>query len=291
MGTDLALADPGTMTPVERKEMYDLLLADVENLDDAKLAMLEALELALDTDKVTAFPKAEIVHQGTPGISVGGELLRELEAVALAHEPRRGLFSSDQKAPVCSSLDGHVPVNGPQNVEFGDGSGWARTGPTCAQCPMNVWGSAAAWKGQDDNASKACTEKRLLGLLIKGRDIPVLLFVPPTSLRAWAQHTADMRLRKAALAGHYTRIRVEKEEAGERTWGGLRFAPGDPVNVEDRRTVFALKRALMGTLEQTDIQVDQEGVAAVDEHGRPVEAEYHEPAEDVPPAEEPPPES
>jgi len=27
MGTDLALADPGTMTPVERKEMYDLLLA------------------------------------------------------------------------------------------------------------------------------------------------------------------------------------------------------------------------------------------------------------------------
>jgi len=69
MGTDLALADPGTMTPVERKEMYDLLLADVENLDDAKLAMLEALELAMDTDKVTAFPKAEIVHQGTPGIS------------------------------------------------------------------------------------------------------------------------------------------------------------------------------------------------------------------------------
>jgi hypothetical protein len=51
--------------------------------------------------------------------------------------------------------------------------------------------------------------------------------------------------------------------------------------------VFALKRALMGTLEQTDIQVDQEGVAAVDEHGRPVEAEY----EEVPPPEEAPPES
>jgi len=292
MGTELALADPRTMTPAERKEMYDLLLADVENLDDAKLAMLEALELAMDTDKVTAFPKAEIVHQGTPGISVGGELLRELDAVVLAHEPRRGLFAKDQKPPVCSSLDGHTPTGGPVQIELLDGRP-AATGPTCAVCPMNAWGSVAAWKQEagGEGSSKACTEKRLLGLLIKGRDIPVLLFVPPTSLRAWAQHTADMRLRKAALAGHYTRIRVEKEEAGERIWGSLRFAPGDAVNAEDRRTVFALKRALMGTLEQTDIQVDQEGVAAVDEHGRPVEAEYHEPAEDVPPAEEPPPES
>jgi len=96
MGNELALADPRTMTPAERKEMYDLLLADVENLDDAKLEMLEALELALDTDKVTAFPKAEIVHQGTPGISVGGELLRELDAVILAHAGIARLGRADE---------------------------------------------------------------------------------------------------------------------------------------------------------------------------------------------------
>jgi len=269
--------------------MYDRLLADVEDLDDAKLAMLEALELALDTDKVTAFPKAEIVHQGTPGISVGGELLRELDAVVLAHEPRRGLFSTDQKAPLCASLDGHTPTGGPQDVEFSDGSGWARTGPTCAQCPMNAWGSIAVWKEEaaGEGSAKACTDKRLLGLLIKGRDIPVLLFVPPTSLREWGLHIADMRLRRAPLAAFYTRIRVEKEAAGERTWGVLRFAPGDPVSPEDQRTVFALKRQLMGTLEQVTVEAAAEGVGAVDEQGRPIQAEY----EEAPPVEEAPPES
>lgn len=289
MGTELELADPRQMTPVERKEMYDLLLEQAETLDDAHLAMLEALELALDTDKVTAFPKAEIVHQGTPGISVGGELLREVDAVVLAHEPRRGLFGTEMKAPVCSSLDGYAPTGGPQAIDFGDGR-VTYTGPTCAGCVFNVWGSAAEWKDDPGNASKACTEKRLLGLLIKGRDIPVLLFVPPTSLRAWQQHTADMRLRRAPLAGTYTRIRVEREEAGERTWGSLRFAPGEPVDGGDRRTVFALKRALLGTLEQTDIAVDQDGVTAVDEAGEPVEAEYED-TTGLPMGEEPPPES
>ena len=291
MGTELALKDTiRDLGPAERREMYDALLEQVETLDDEHLALLAELELALDTEQVTTFPKAEIIHQGKPGISVAGELLQELEAVVLAHVPRRGLFAKDQKPPVCSSLDGHAPTGGPVQIELLDGYP-VTTGPTCAACPMNAWGSVAAWKDEDDNASKACTEKRLLGLLIKGRDIPVLLFVPPTSLRAWAQHTADMRLRKAALAGHYTRIRVEKEEAGERTWGSLRFAPGDPVDEQDRRNVFALKRALLGTLEQTTIQADTEGVSAVDEHGRPVEAEYHEPAEDVPPPEEAPPEN
>ena len=273
-----------SMSIADIREMHADLLEHVEELSDDQLTLLEALELRLDAEAVTRFPKAEIIHQGTPGIVVAGELLREVEAVVLAHKPRRGLFSEEERRPLCSSMDGVQPL------EIVRIPGTDRqTGPVCATCPMNAWGSASFWKPEAgaEQAGKACTEKRLVGLLIKGRDIPVLLFVPPTSLRDWEQHLADMRLAKKALVGHYTRIRVERQEAGGRTWGTLHFSAGGPVEPGDVRAVYALKRALEQTLQQITIEVADESVVGVDEQGNPVEGEVYDPGDDVPPPDEP----
>ncbi len=64
-----------TMSAAERREMYDLLLADVENLDDQGLAMLQELERALDAGNGQVDPArvAELLPGADPEQAEGGE--------------------------------------------------------------------------------------------------------------------------------------------------------------------------------------------------------------------------
>lgn len=102
--------------------------------------------------------------------------------------------------PDCSSTDMTVGVGKP--------------GGNCDECPMNEWETAEKGKG------KACTEKRLLMLLLPGELLPVKLEIPATSLQNVKKYF--MRLASKAIIYHDVVTEFTLEE--DRNDKGVKFS-------------------------------------------------------------------
>jgi len=126
-----------------------------------------------DLDKVTV-PAGGGISWEVPGL-MGHESTPEIEGVIVGWKPVRSLYLTDFKdnpgvPPNCSSDDGVVGFGDP----LGKGIEERRD---CATCPMNQWGSAVNGPG------KRCAERRLLFVLRKNDRIPIMVVIPPTSLK------------------------------------------------------------------------------------------------------------
>ena len=95
----------------------------------------------------------------------------------------------------CSSVDGQ--------------NGRGTPGGLCEACPHNEFGSA------DKGQGKACKESRLLFILRDQDRLPLLLVVPPTSIRP--NHKFFMRLANKGLPYYGVRVKLglEKSRSGE----------------------------------------------------------------------------
>jgi hypothetical protein len=295
MGTELAITKAAELVrnmPAEaRQAMRADLTARVDTISDEDFTVLEALEAYADRERVTRLPKVSIVHHGVakPGVDLGGELIRDFEAVIVIHEPRRGLWpktAEDARSggPLCSSQDAVTPV---QAVTIRTTRGDEHTGPQCAGCLFAQWGSAGLMDlDAADSNGQACKQQVLMVLLVRGKDVPVLLFVPPTSLKEFEQYKSTMAYAGRSLIGHYTRFRVEKAEgASGYQYGALSMEPGDQLDVADRRRMFQLRALYESTVRATTVAAAADDVAGVDEQGGVVEAEAVD--EDVPPPDRP----
>jgi hypothetical protein len=103
-----------------------------------------------------------------------GNAHEELRGVVVFKQITRGYWDrSDQsnKVPVCSSIDGIVGVDKDKNKR------------PCATCPQNQWGSASTM--ERDSKGKACKEMRRAFIIPSGQFIPIMVNLPPTSLRTW----------------------------------------------------------------------------------------------------------
>lgn len=261
MGSELATTSAADLVrgmPADvRHDMHTKLSASADTLTDEEFETLLALEQAADYENVTRLPRAQVVHHiAKPGIDLGGELVRELEAVVLLHSTRRGLWSkSETQAPLCASQDGVAPL---QVATIDTTRGEMQTGPVCAGCAFNKWDSAGLLDLQDaDRSSKACKEQRLLLLLGRGRDLPMVMFIAPTSLKGWEQFLADSAFAKRPLIRFYVRISVDKTSSGGFDYGTLRFEFGDPVDGQDLRRMFALRRSFEAGIQQVTAAAEE----------------------------------
>jgi hypothetical protein len=105
-----------------------------------------------------------------------GEAQKELQGVIVAQRKTRVYWENDlgngeSGPPDCYSTDGKVG-NGNEGP----------VSPTCADCPMNQFGSKEGKKG------KACKEVQELYLLQKENVLPVVLPLPPTSGAVFKRH-------------------------------------------------------------------------------------------------------
>lgn len=75
--------------------------------------------------------------------------------------------------PVCSSMDG---IEG-TNIETGECD-------TCADCPYNKYGTSTKGSGK----GKACKNMVRLYIMTEGNPIPLILSLPPTSLKNWQNY-------------------------------------------------------------------------------------------------------
>jgi len=107
--------------------------------------------------------------------------------------------SSDK--PDCYSLDGIRPAQDAEN----------RQCKTCAACPMNQWGSRKTESGKD---AKRCSDVKRLAVCAAGQlNDPMLLRVPPTSLRTWDQYTDLLKKRNLTPAQVITKLSFDPNVA------------------------------------------------------------------------------
>ncbi len=133
------------------------------------------------------------------------EAATALELVLLAANPNltkvfyEGAFEEgSQEKPTCYSDNGVTPGSDSQK----------RQAKTCAACPHNVWGSGQNGKG------KACQDNRRIAVAPAGRlDDPMLLRVPPASLKPLAEYAGEIDRHGIPLHGVVTKVRFDQDMA------------------------------------------------------------------------------
>jgi len=100
--------------------------------------------------------------------------------------------------PDCSSQDGHT--------------GYGAPGGACAACPYNQFGSGEGGLG------KACKNMRNIYLLRDGDMLPLLISLPPTSLKAFQVYANNIRFAGRALSGVRTQVSLKKQEGNGNTY-------------------------------------------------------------------------
>lgn len=194
------------------------------------------------------------------------EIAQSIEVVILKANPHlskvyyaKGYDEDGQnQKPDCASNDGLKP-------EAGVASPQAKT---CALCPHNAWGSGRGGKG------KACQDSRRVAIAAAGQlNEPMLLRVPPATLKPLAEYANALAKRGAPYNAVVTKIRFEAEEATPK----LEFKPVGFLN-EDQY-------AEAEEVSNSDIVAQIIGVSAVphaDEDAPALEAPAAKPAKAAP---------
>jgi len=104
----------------------------------------------------------------------GSKMEKEIEGVILIRKSGKSYWkvslddSTENTPPDCSSENGLVGIGDPGGI--------------CADCPLNAYESAQKGKG------KACKDKCDIFLLTKTGTLPLIIQVPPTSLKNFKQY-------------------------------------------------------------------------------------------------------
>ena len=119
---------------------------------------------------------------------------RNISKVYYDHEYEEG----SQEKPTCTSVDGEKPDADCQDPQS----------KTCAACPHNVWGSGRNGKG------KACADVRRVAVAPSGQlNDPMLLRVPPASLRPLAEYGSMLTKRGLPYNAVVTKLRFDPAES------------------------------------------------------------------------------
>ena len=186
-------------------------LAVIENFTPAALdreAMMEELEgLELSFDRIR-IPSGGGLAFEVPIDDDEVDTVKEIVGVIVDHHRVNAYwpaaFSGQGGPPVCSSVDGKMGVAPPDSeVE------WAGSERSCLSCPFNQWGSDETGTG-----GKACKNMVRLYILREGEAFPLMLTLPPTSIKNWANYLAK-RVLGRGLRPHQvvTRIGLKKEQS------------------------------------------------------------------------------
>ena len=135
---------------------------------------------------------------------------RTLEGIILYNHsaytlwPEGSEYDEDTK-PLCSSVDGKTGIGVP--------------GGACATCPMNAYGSA-----KDGGRGKACKNMRHLYLLRSGEYMPLLVSLPPTSIRPFKEFlNRAFVYRQRATYGSLVQIGLKKDSNGSNDYSVATF--------------------------------------------------------------------
>jgi len=186
------------------------------------------------------------------------DIVKELEGVIVHHHPINVYFAAaydgEKQPPDCVSMDG----------KFGTGE----PGGECANCELNQWGTGR------DGEGKACSNRRRVYLLRRDEMFPLLISLPPTSLKNFSDLISRKILQKSRRSNQVVvTAKLKKVTSGS----GIEYSQiGWAVTGQlDHDTALAMKRygesikALAGglTVDQVEGEAMEGAGAGSVQHG------------------------
>jgi hypothetical protein len=184
----------------------------------------------------------------------------EIVGVIVDHHPVNAYYeekySGQNNPPDCSSLDAKVGVI-------------ASTGEcrTCATCPYNQYGSGEGGTG------KACKNMHRVYLRKESEVFPVLLTLPPTSLKELSNYIGKrIVLRGLRSYGVVTRITLKKEKSSTGiAYSKAQFGMVRTLNENELKEMQGYVVGIKATTRQNiDLVADTDSVSSTDSNEEPL---------------------
>lgn len=218
--------------------------------------IVPAADIVIDTEELEglniSFDKVRIPAGGSTMWELGGdtpdeiEATKEIEGVIVDHYPVNAYFENEYTGevapPTCSSMDGKI------------GSG--EPGGSCVSCPLNKYGSA------DDGKGKKCKNLRRVYILRSGEILPLLITLPPTSIRNFSDYVSKRIVTKGMkTCDVVTRLTLaaEKSSTGIK-YSKVQFAIARKLNDEEKSSMRNFSENIKHTTRGERIEIAQDDI-------------------------------
>lgn len=197
---------------------------------------LEGLQVSLDKCKIPAGGGLAFEVPGDDPDSP--DSVKEIVGVIIDHYPLNSYwtekYTGQNVAPNCFSTDSHTGIGTP--------------GGECARCPYNKFGSG------EDGQSKACKNSHRLYILRSGELYPLVLTVPPTSLKPLSDYLAKRIVTKGLRSyGVVTKLTLKKATNSTGiSYSQVQFALVEKLTAEQAETMKAYGESLKSITRNID---------------------------------------
>jgi len=229
----------------------------------AALAVIENFELPVLSDDMAAamaeeldglqlsFPRVKIPSGGGLAFEVPGDdpenpdTEKEIIGVIVDHHPVNAYwadkYAGANNPPDCSSMDGKVGMDQDGNRK------------PCNSCPMNEWGTAEEGRG------KACKNMHRVYILREGEMLPLLLTLPPTSLKNLSDYLGLRVITKGLRSyGVITKVSLKKaQNANGINYSQAVFALAGKLSPEQTKAMSEYSQGIRTITRQLAIQADE----------------------------------
>lgn len=174
----------------------------------------------------------------------GPEMAKEVIGVIVDHHPINAYwpdkYAGGNNPPDCSSIDG----------KFGTGN----PGGSCKNCPYNQFGSAA------DGIGKACKNMHRIYILRSGEMLPLLLTLPPTSLKPFGDYVLKRIITKGYRTHEViTKITLKKvQNSAGISYSQAQFSMVAPLNTEEKEFMRKFSESIKAVTRQIAIDEYEE---------------------------------
>lgn len=228
-----------------------------------------ALVIPVEPARLKELLAANFGHGGTPVIDrvtvpPGGGLSFQVPAATgpQAQQSLEGVVILDHRARAYWEKQGEA-TGTPPNCASQDGwHGVGIPGGLCMTCPLNEWDSGK------DGRGKACKELHRIYLLQGGDTLPLLLTLPPTSLREWDAYRTRVMREGNTLQEVATSFTLTQDRAG----GGQLFSRVVPIS----KGILPEAQARLAKDIKVLLEPSLLGVQIADEDYRAPQAATHE---------------
>jgi len=223
-------------------------IAVIENFNLPALTDEMGQALAEEMDGLTLnFPRVKIPSGGGLAFEVPGddpdspEIVKEIIGVIVDHYPVNAYwekaYTGGNVPPDCSSMDA-------KNGDYG----------SCASCSFNQWGS-----DPKDGKGKACKNMHRVYILREGEVLPLLLTLPPTTLKNFSDYIG-LRVVTKGYRSHavITKVGLKKaQNAGGIDYSQAVFALAGKLSPQQTESMADYAQGIKATTRQVAIGAEE----------------------------------